>query len=162
MHRLGNCEGKGRVCGTMGLQMTISIRVRGTASVPPGISPHPSVLRHSSVFIHPWFHPILTLPLPFKTSTRSLSKPVSQVPAKTKSIAKDTSTATIGFEAKLWLAADKLRNNMDAAKPSGARQITCQRDPKGEVDLVDCMVALPDQLFYSTQIPAPTSLCLAA
>ena len=26
------------------------------------------------------------------------------------------STATIGFEAKLWLAADKLRNNMDAAE----------------------------------------------
>ena len=31
-------------------------------------------------------------------------------------------TATIGFEAKLWLAADKLRNNMDAAEPSEARQ----------------------------------------
>ena len=29
------------------------------------------------------------------------------------------STATIGFEAKLWLTADKLRNNMDAAEPSG-------------------------------------------
>ncbi len=29
---------------------------------------------------------------------------------------KDSSTATIGFEAKLWLAADKLRNNMDAAE----------------------------------------------
>ena len=29
---------------------------------------------------------------------------------------KSTSTATIGFEAKLWLAADKLRNNMDAAE----------------------------------------------
>jgi predicted lipid carrier protein YhbT len=28
----------------------------------------------------------------------------------------ETSTATIGFEAKLWLAADKLRNNMDAAE----------------------------------------------
>ena len=28
----------------------------------------------------------------------------------------DTSSATIGFEAKLWLAADKLRNNMDAAE----------------------------------------------
>ncbi len=28
----------------------------------------------------------------------------------------NTSTATIGFEAKLWLAADKLRNNMDAAE----------------------------------------------
>ena len=26
------------------------------------------------------------------------------------------STATIGFEAKLWLTADKLRNNMDAAE----------------------------------------------
>jgi hypothetical protein len=25
-------------------------------------------------------------------------------------------TATIGFEAKLWLSADKLRNNMDAAE----------------------------------------------
>ncbi len=29
---------------------------------------------------------------------------------------KDTNTATIGFEAKLWLTADKLRNNMDAAE----------------------------------------------
>ena len=28
----------------------------------------------------------------------------------------DRSSATIGFEAKLWLAADKLRNNMDAAE----------------------------------------------
>jgi hypothetical protein len=28
----------------------------------------------------------------------------------------ETSTATIGFEAKLWLTADKLRNNMDAAE----------------------------------------------
>ena len=28
----------------------------------------------------------------------------------------ETSTATIGFEAKLWLIADKLRNNMDAAE----------------------------------------------
>jgi type I restriction-modification system DNA methylase subunit len=27
-----------------------------------------------------------------------------------------TSSANIGFEAKLWLAADKLRNNMDAAE----------------------------------------------
>ena len=37
--------------------------------------------------------------------------------ARTKSASstKD-STATIGFEAKLWLAADKLRNNMDAAE----------------------------------------------
>src|ERR1700712_5152747 len=27
-----------------------------------------------------------------------------------------TSTANLGFEAKLWLTADKLRNNMDAAE----------------------------------------------
>ncbi|MFZ4765571.1 MAG: hypothetical protein ACOYMN_11505 [Roseimicrobium sp.] len=43
--------------------------------------------------------------------------------ARTKSNGSKTeSTATIGFEAKLWLTADKLRNNMDAAEPSGARQ----------------------------------------
>jgi len=29
---------------------------------------------------------------------------------------KNNSTARIGFEAKLWLAADKLRSNMDAAE----------------------------------------------
>ena len=32
----------------------------------------------------------------------------------TKTDSGSSSTATIGFEAKLWLAADKLRNNMDA------------------------------------------------
>ena len=37
--------------------------------------------------------------------------------ARTKSKGNsNSSTATIGFEAKLWLAADKLRNNMDAAE----------------------------------------------
>lgn len=35
-------------------------------------------------------------------------------PAKKVSAPKDSS-AHLGFEAKLWLAADKLRNNMDAA-----------------------------------------------
>jgi len=29
---------------------------------------------------------------------------------------KTNSTAALGFEAKLWLTADKLRNNMDAAE----------------------------------------------
>ena len=43
-----------------------------------------------------------------------------------------TSTATIGFEAKLWLTADKLRNNMDAAEYSRAERdrsrdsVTCR------------------------------------
>ena len=35
---------------------------------------------------------------------------------KSKTTPAKDSTATIGFEAKLWLAADKLRNNMDAAE----------------------------------------------
>ena len=35
--------------------------------------------------------------------------------AKTKTKKNDTA-ANLGFEAKLWLAADKLRNNMDAAE----------------------------------------------
>jgi len=35
---------------------------------------------------------------------------------KASSKPSDSSTATIGFEAKLWLTADKLRNNMDAAE----------------------------------------------
>ncbi len=41
------------------------------------------------------------------------------------------SSAHLGFEAKLWLSADKLRKNMDAAEPSGARQ-TAASSPKGE------------------------------
>ncbi len=36
--------------------------------------------------------------------------------ARTKTNASAQSSATIGFEAKLWLTADKLRNNMDAAE----------------------------------------------
>ena len=35
------------------------------------------------------------------------------------------------LEGNLWLSADKTRNNMDAAEPSGARQ-TAESSPKGE------------------------------
>ena len=35
---------------------------------------------------------------------------------RTKTKSAETSAASLGFEAKLWLAADKLRNNMDAAE----------------------------------------------
>jgi type I restriction enzyme M protein len=38
------------------------------------------------------------------------------MPSSVKKQPKADSTANIGFEAKLWLAADKLRNNMDAAE----------------------------------------------
>jgi type I restriction enzyme M protein len=52
--------------------------------------------------------------------------------ARSKSTASSAnSTATIGFEAKLWLTADKLRNNMDAAEPSGANRV--ERDSLHEV-----------------------------
>lgn len=36
--------------------------------------------------------------------------------ARTKSKGSKSSPANIGFEQKLWLAADKLRSNMDAAE----------------------------------------------
>jgi hypothetical protein len=55
---------------------------------------------------------------------------------------KDPSTATIGFEAKLWLAADSRgaaetaegnrSNNRDATEPSGSRRPTRQGSPKAE------------------------------
>ena len=39
------------------------------------------------------------------------------MPARSKAASpKDQSSANLGFEAKLWLSADKLRNNMDAAE----------------------------------------------
>ena len=38
------------------------------------------------------------------------------MPRPSKSPTQKSNGAVIGFEAKLWLAADKLRNNMDAAE----------------------------------------------
>jgi len=52
------------------------------------------------------------------------------MPPKSKKATKASNGATLGFEAKLWAAADALRNNMDAAEyraasifwvPKGAR-----------------------------------------
>ena len=54
------------------------------------------------------------------------------MPAKRKAASPKDSTANLGFEAKLWLAADKLRNNMDAPEPSGARQPARQGSPQGQ------------------------------
>src|SRR5450432_4034292 len=36
--------------------------------------------------------------------------------SRARSSSKNNSTANLGFESKLWLAADKLRSNMDAAE----------------------------------------------
>ena len=38
------------------------------------------------------------------------------MPPKAKNRSKEPNGATLGFEAKLWAAADALRNNMDAAE----------------------------------------------
>ena len=42
--------------------------------------------------------------------------PITCMPRPSKSPTQKSNGAVIGFEAKLWLAADKLRNNMDAAE----------------------------------------------
>jgi len=54
--------------------------------------------------------------------------------ARTKSTSGGDSTAHLGFEAKLWLAADKLRNNMDASeyKHVVLGLIFCKRRLKSE------------------------------
>ncbi len=49
-----------------------------------------------------------------KTTSATATKP--RPAAKAKTMSAEKSSANIGFEAKLWLAADKLRNNMDAAE----------------------------------------------
>ncbi|MFZ3160453.1 MAG: type I restriction-modification system subunit M N-terminal domain-containing protein [Rhodoferax sp.] len=63
------------------------------------------------------------------------------------------SSAHLGFKAKLWLTADKLRNNMDAAKYKhvvlGLTFLTYISDTFEE----HRAKLLAGQLFYSTQIP---------
>ncbi len=74
--------------------------------------------------------------------------------------------ATVGHEAQLWQMADALRGSMDAAEYKhvvlgSSSSSTSNQSGEGEIrkglieaGLVDCMVALLGQLFYSTQIPA--------
>jgi hypothetical protein len=49
------------------------------------------------------------------------------MPAKCKAPSPKDSNANLGFEAKLWLAANNVRNNMDAAEreklPEAARRV---------------------------------------
>ena len=61
----------------------------------------------------------------------------------------DSSTGTIGFEVSVPVRKD-LANGSMSSNQSGECDI---RRALIEADLVDCMVALPGQLFYSTQIP---------
>ena len=85
---------------------------------------------------------------------------------RTKTTKPDSSTATIGFEASVPVRKD-LANGSMSSNQSGdcpARSASSKPKPKPqslprqrdirraliEVDLVDCMVALPGQLFYST------------
>ncbi len=63
------------------------------------------------------------------------------MPRSRSSSSKNNSTANLGFEAKLWLAADKLRSNMDAAEskrsgdsqPKAARRASAVRQYKHTV-----------------------------
>ena len=61
------------------------------------------------------------------------------------------------FETQLRQAKDALANAEVALKQTQEKSGLIQLDEQGkaiiEADLVDCMVALPGQLFYSTQIP---------
>ncbi len=69
------------------------------------------------------------------------------MPAIRKAIS-ETSTATISFFLANGPAVAESSNQSGEGDPA-------QRDRALiEADLVDCMVALPGQLFYSTQIPA--------
>lgn len=54
------------------------------------------------------------------------------MPSKRKAASPKDSTATICFEATLWLAADSRINNMDAAGPSGARQPAGEGGPTAD------------------------------
>ena len=83
---------------------------------------------------------------------------------------KSDSSANLDFEAGLWLTADKLRNSMDAAEykhvVSAHGSMTSNQSGKGDTrralfegGSVDRMVALPGQLFYSTQIPVFPWFC---
>jgi hypothetical protein len=58
------------------------------------------------------------------------------------------STANLGFEQKLWLAADKLRNNMDAAEPGGANQIA-KSNPQDEHEAIH-LFPVPAHLNLNT------------
>jgi hypothetical protein len=69
--------------------------------VGPAISPDFWLLTSSAVTLFP-----LGKPMGCGIVARSMAR----------AAAPKDSTANLGFEAKLWLAADKLRNNMDAAE----------------------------------------------
>jgi type I restriction enzyme M protein len=55
----------------------------------------------------------------YAAKPKPVPEPVKETPApaeKPERKQRETTGASLGFEAKLWLAADKLRNNMDAAE----------------------------------------------
>ncbi len=51
-----------------------------------------------------------------KTPLKESAPATPKIPKADIAVQKKPQTATVGFEAKLWTAADKLRNNMDAAE----------------------------------------------
>jgi len=83
------------------------------------------------------------------------------MPARKKTSSPKDSTAHLGFEAKLWLAADKLRNSMDASEPSGARlpaRQGCPREQRGEYKKVVPMLKLGVVITHFNQQAAAAML----
>jgi hypothetical protein len=71
-----------------------------------------------------------------------------------------SSTATIGFEAKHWRTADKLRSTMDAAEPSGARQpaqLSPSAPPRDPFDAL-----FPEHFGHGENGLLPLDWCLVA
>src|SRR5882762_8220294 len=50
--------------------------------------------------------------------------------ARARSFSKNNSSASLGFEAKLWLAADKLRSNLDAADWSSSDKTSSEGEAR--------------------------------
>ena len=89
--------------------------------------------------------------------------------ARNRSSKENSSTATIGFEASVPVRKDLANGSMSSNQSGDCNARSARRDwatnSQGlgsqrdirraliEADLVDCMVALPGQIFYSTQIP---------
>lgn len=99
-----------------------------------------------------------------QTVDRASQRPILMSRSKSNgnASAKETSTATIGFKAELWLAADihHLAPPRHGRLRPLQRRMSSNQSGEGDIrralieaDLVDCLVALPGQFFYSTQIP---------
>lgn len=75
----------------------------------------------------------------------------------------ETSTANLGFEQRLWLAADKLRNNMDAEEPKRSGESPAYfftkdtGQPAADSPQGDCFSVNPSDLLSAPPPATPAS-----